>query len=127
MPLALFAPLFGRAHLYLLQPECRGSDEATLRASPIHDLRGELPDFSDTAALIECLDLTIAVDTSAVHVAGALGRPVRVLLSEDADWRWLRGRSDSPWYPSARLFRQMRLDDWTATVAQAARELDHRP
>jgi hypothetical protein len=70
-------------------------------------------DFADTAGLIAALDLVIAVDTSVAHLAGALGKPVWVMLPRNADARWLVDRSDSPWYPSARLFRQIRRDDWT--------------
>jgi FkbM family methyltransferase len=74
-------------------------------------------DFADTAALIAGLDLVIAVDTSVAHLAGALGKPVWVLLPHvGVDWRWMRGRADSPWYPSARLFRQPRIGDWPAVV-----------
>jgi ADP-heptose:LPS heptosyltransferase len=71
-----------------------------------------LVDFEDTAALIANLDLVITVDTAVAHLAGGLGRPVWILLPYAADWRWMTGRDDSPWYPSARLFRQRRAGDW---------------
>ena len=64
-----------------------------------------LVDFSDTAALIECLDLVITVDTSVAHLAGALGKPVRIMLPQLPDYRWLTDRDDSPWYDSVRLYR----------------------
>ena len=80
------------------------------------DWTGELWDFADTAALIAGLDLVIAVDTSVVHVAGALGKPVWVLNRYDACWRWLHDRTDSPWYPTARLFRQHRYGVWGDVV-----------
>jgi Flp pilus assembly protein TadD len=80
-------------------------------------------DFGDTAAIMECLDLVISVDTAAAHLAGALGRPVWILLPFNADWRWLRQRGDSPWYPSARLFRQVRRGDWGSVVARMQEEL----
>jgi tetratricopeptide (TPR) repeat protein len=87
------------------------------------DLAGELGDFADTAALIEALDLLISVDTAAVHVAGALGKPVWNLVKYHACWRWLRGRTDSPWYPTMRLFRQPEPGDWTSVVEEVARAL----
>ena len=68
--------------------------------------------FRDTAVALGKLDLVITTCTSVAHLAGALGRPFWVVLSRNADWRWLVGRDDSPWYPSARLFRQTRLGDW---------------
>lgn len=87
----------------------------------------EFGDFADTAAALENIDLLISSDTSIVHLAGALGRPTWVLLHHAADWRWLRGRDDSPWYPSLRLFRQTTPADWTSVVDQVAAELQrHR-
>ena len=84
-------------------------------------------DFADTAALMNRLDLIISGDTSLVHLAGALGRPAWVLLQRTADWRWLRGRADSPWYPTLRLFRQERHGDWEGVVAAASDALrQHR-
>lgn len=84
------------------------------------DCSGDLHDFADTAALMMNLDLLISVDTAPVHVAGALGRAVWTLLPFAPDWRWLREREDSPWYPTMRLFRQPRLGDWEAVVEQVA-------
>lgn len=80
------------------------------------DHSDELADFADTAALIENLDLVISVDTSVVHLAGALGKPVWVLSRFNGCWRWLENRDDSPWYPTARIFRQPRRGDWSETV-----------
>ncbi|MBF0140382.1 MAG: tetratricopeptide repeat protein [Magnetococcales bacterium] len=85
------------------------------------DITSELLDFADTAALVTHLDLVITVDTSVAHLAGALGRPVWVLLPFVADWRWMVGREDSPWYPSMRLFRQPTMGDW-ATMMLGVRE-----
>ena len=90
---------------------------------PIIDMTEDLQDFADTAALVANLDLVIACDTSTAHLAGALGRPVWILNRFDACWRWLAERDDSPWYPSARLFRQKRPGDWDAVVDELAREL----
>jgi hypothetical protein len=89
----------------------------------LRDWTDELDDFADTAALIDALDLVISVDTSVAHLAGALGRPVWVLNRFDQCWRWLRGRDDSPWYPTARLFRQQEDGDWAAVIRAVARAL----
>ena len=82
-----------------------------------------LQDYDDTAALIECLDLVITVDTSVAHLAGALGKPVWILLPSNPDWRWLLQREDSPWYPTARLFRQARINDWNNPISNVASAL----
>ena len=83
----------------------------------LHDLTEQIHDFADTAALIEQLDLVITVDTSVAHLAGALGKPVWVLLPANYDWRWMLDRDDSPWYPTMRLFKQTSLGDWSTVVA----------
>jgi hypothetical protein len=80
-------------------------------------------DFADTAAIIANLDLVISVDTSVVHLAGAMGKPVFLLDRYDHCWRWLSGRVDSPWYPELRIFRQERIGDWTPVLRQAVRAL----
>jgi hypothetical protein len=82
-----------------------------------------LTDFADTAAVMDQLDLVITVDTSVAHLAGALGRPVWILLHSSPDWRWLRYREDSPWYPTLRLFRQPSPGRWDLVVARVADEL----
>jgi ADP-heptose:LPS heptosyltransferase len=124
MRLQQFAPLYDKAQLVLLQKDVRVEDELELRETPILDPRAHLADFSDTAALIECLDLVISVDTAVVHVAGALGKPAWILLSTDSDWRWMLERSDSPWYPSARLFRQPIAGDWDSLMAEVAGQFE---
>lgn len=91
-----------------------------------HDLMGEVQDFADTAAIVDCLDLVITVDTSVAHLAGALGKPVWILSRFDGCWRWLQDRDDTPWYPSARLFRQVRHGDWDEVIARVARALKAR-
>jgi ADP-heptose:LPS heptosyltransferase len=83
----------------------------------------QITDFGDSAAILDSLDLLISVDTAAAHLGGALGRPVWVLLPFNADWRWLRQRDDSPWYPSMRLFRQSRRGEWGSVVARVREEL----
>jgi ADP-heptose:LPS heptosyltransferase len=87
------------------------------------DLTASIGDFADTAALIASLDLTITVDTSVAHLAGAMGRPVWTLLTFAADWRWLANRSDSPWYPTMRLFRQQAPGDWPSLIGRLVTEL----
>ena len=84
---------------------------------------GLLDDFSDTAALIENLDLVISVDTSTAHLAGALGKPVWILNRYDSCWRWLRGRSDTPWYPSARIYQQTSPGDWRGVIMEVKKDL----
>lgn len=82
------------------------------------DLTADLGDFAETAALIANLDLVITVDTAVAHLAGAIGRPVWVMNRLEAEWRWLRGRDDSPWYPTLRQFRQPAAGDWRSVVGQ---------
>lgn len=110
-----------------LQQESRPQDQAALRRFAQVTWHGNaLSDFSQTAALISNLDLVVTVDTSIAHLAGALGRPVWILVHAVPDYRWLLGREDSPWYPSARLFRQRRRDSWTQAVAELAVALKTR-
>ena len=87
------------------------------------DLTEEIHDFSDTSALIECLDLTISVDTSVAHLAGAMGKPIWTLLPYKPDWRWMLGKEDSPWYPTMRLFRQPSPGDWESVITRVKDEL----
>ena len=84
----------------------------------------DLHDFTDTAALMSRLDAVIAVDTAVAHLAGALGKPLLLMLPYAADFRWLRGQDRSTWYPSARLLRQERFGDWSGALAQLATHLD---
>lgn len=90
----------------------------------VADFRDCLHDMAETAAVIQALDLVIAVDTSVAHLAGALGKPVWVLLPFSPDWRWMLGRDDSPWYPSMRLFRQAKAGEWEPVFAQVRSELE---
>jgi Tfp pilus assembly protein PilF len=91
---------------------------------PITDLGGRLDDLMDTAAVLTNLDLAIVPDTSLAHLAGALGVPVWVALMQEADWRWMSDRNDSPWYPTMRLFRQRRRGDWEDVFDRIAAALD---
>ena len=86
----------------------------------IADFSAELNDFSDSAALMADLDLVITIDTAAAHLAGAMGKPTWVLLKRVPDWRWMMERTDSPWYPTMRLFRQKTAGDWSQPIADIA-------
>jgi ADP-heptose:LPS heptosyltransferase len=117
-----------RVDIVSLQNEVRPDDEKALAANKqIIHFGSELEDFSDTAALVSLMDLVISVDTSVVHLAGALGKPLWVLLPFAPDWRWLLEREDSPWYPTARLFRQPAIGDWDSVIDRVGKELSsHR-
>ncbi len=128
MAFARLKPLFsGPARFISVQREVRPEDAALLAAEPrVADIGGDLGDFADTAAVIALCDLVIAVDTAVVHLAGAMGRPVWVMLPFTPDWRWTLEGETTPWYPTARLFRQSALGDWdgvTEKVAGALRQL----
>jgi len=125
LPLTKLAPLWtsSAARFVSLQRDLRPGEAEALAAAPVLHLGRELNDFDDTAAVLACCDLVIAVDTSVAHLAGALGRPLWVLLPFSADWRWTRDAGRSPWYPSARLYREPRPGDWDDVVARAAKDL----
>jgi tetratricopeptide (TPR) repeat protein len=107
-----------------LQNELDTAEAAALaRHADVIPLGGELRDFADTAAVVSLLDLVVSADTAMVHLAGALGRPVWALLPFSPDFRWLLEREDSPWYPTARLFRQPRFGDWESVLARVNGEL----
>ncbi len=124
IPLDQLAPLTNLADaiFYSLQvgPLARQVKQVGAR---LIDLQDELKDFADTAAIVSNLDLVISIDTAVAHLAGALGKPVWILLHVSADWRWLLDRLDTPWYPTARLFRQSTLGNWRDVVAAVEREL----
>ena len=132
MPLTTLLPLLElNADFISLQKEIPEEDRHLLESLPKLARHGELTsDFADTAALIENLDVVITVDTSVAHLAGALGKPVWIMNRYATCWRWLSDRADSPWYPSARLFRQKSLGEWTRVVAEvveaAETALGHR-
>jgi hypothetical protein len=111
------APLFAmRQHQFFsLQ---KNADLAKFPRQCLLDLEQYASDVRDTAALILHLDLVITVDTMTAHLAGALGRPVWILLRHASDWRWMLDRRDTPWYPTARLFRQQRPGHWTLVIAE---------
>jgi hypothetical protein len=101
-----------------LQKEVRETDENLLKNSKIRDHRTHIDDFSDTAALIECMDFVISVDTSIAHLAGALNKRLYMLLAFNADYRWLLNRSDYPWYPNATLLRQQHIGQWEKPIKE---------
>ena len=112
---------------YSLQYDVRESDRAALEANTGVARIGEaVRDFADVAAIIDQLDLVITVDTAIAHLAGALGKPVWILLRFAGDWRWFTGRDDSPWYPTARLFRQKAAGEWHPVIASVKALLQQR-
>jgi tetratricopeptide (TPR) repeat protein len=123
--LSALAPLLDLEVTFVsLQKGARDQDQATLRERPdIVDPSTYLTDFAETAALVSNLDLVISVDTSVVHLAGGLGCPVWIMLPFNPDWRWLLNREDSPWYPTARLFRQTVSGDWANVIERVRTEL----
>jgi hypothetical protein len=107
-----------------LQKEVRPEDKtALLDRTDVVDLASHLTDFVETAALMSCLDLVITVDTSAAHLAGALGLPTWILLPYTPDYRWLLDREDSPWYPTVRLFRQTETREYASVLDRVRDEL----
>jgi ADP-heptose:LPS heptosyltransferase len=118
MPAARLAPLIehSRASFFSLQVPAAAEDLAALPGGNVTDLAPTLGDFADTAAVISNLDLVISVDTAAAHLAGALGKPVWLLLPYVPEWRWLLDREDNPWYPTMRLFRQQTSGDWRELI-----------
>jgi tetratricopeptide (TPR) repeat protein len=113
----------GKRSFVRLQTEIRDSDRDAVSQSPLIPLSRPFADFADTAAVIALLDAVVTVDTSVAHLAGALGKPAFILLPWASDFRWLMGRDDAPWYPTARLFRQPVPNDWASAIASMAAEL----
>jgi len=138
MTLAEFAPLLQTVkavqgqpvQFFSLQTPVRDRDRPLFNqlceAGTLIDLGSAVHDFGDTAYLLDHLDLIIAVDTSVIHLAGALGKTAWVLLAAAADWRWLLDRSDSPWYPSVRLFRQRQLGNWHTVIHDVQTSLQNK-
>jgi tetratricopeptide (TPR) repeat protein len=129
MALAEMLPLLSdRAEWVGLQKEVRETDASLLASRPdLRNVGGELMDFADTAALVELMDVVVTVDTSVANLAGAMGKPVWILLPFNPhDWRWMLDREDSPWYPTARLFRQPAPGDWASVIRRVSEELARR-
>ena len=125
VPLTHFAPLAEVPGVSLLSLQLgHGREQLTHAPFPIRDpFTADPRDFAETAGLLQQLDLIVAIDSAVAHLAGCLARPVWVALPVNADWRWLQARDDSPWYPTARLFRQSHFGDWTGVFARVAAEL----
>jgi tetratricopeptide (TPR) repeat protein len=125
IPLAKWEPLFKIPGIewISIQRDLRPGDREILSANGILHFGNDLADFSDTAAIVSESDLTLSVDTSVAHLAGALNQPAWILLQHSPDFRWLLDRSDSPWYPRAKLFRQPAFGDWGSVIAAAGKEL----
>jgi ADP-heptose:LPS heptosyltransferase len=126
-PLASFERLQRHGDLFILQNALEPADAAWLQSHPSvrHPTAG-FTDFADTADLLDAMDLVISVDTSIAHLAGALGKPLWVLLPCSSEWRWKSGRSTSSlWYPTARLFRQAKQGNWEELFCRLDQELAH--
>jgi len=120
----LLAHLPANIQYFRLQRDVREEDKATLASHPnIRSVSDEFHDFANIAALCECLDLVISVDTSLAHLSGGLGKRTWVLLPYIPDWRWLRDRDDSPWYPCGRLYRQRSPGDWHEVLKRVDMDL----
>jgi tetratricopeptide (TPR) repeat protein len=126
LTLAALAPLVraGVAFVSLQKGPAAGQAKTPPPGMVLLDPTDELVDFTDTAALVAALDLVVAVDTSVAHLAGALGKPVWILLPAMPDWRWLSSGDESPWYPTARLFRQPSRGDWRTVAETVGRDLE---
>jgi tetratricopeptide (TPR) repeat protein len=126
LPLARLAPLLemDRVSFISVQPDVSVENAAVLAGlGGVTALGAELRDFEDTAAILGLCDLVVTVDTAVAHLAGALGRPTWILLPFAPDWRWMLERTDSPWYPTARLYRQATAGDWESVIARVRADL----
>jgi Tfp pilus assembly protein PilF len=125
LPLAHLADVLSLPNIDFvsIQREVKDEGAEILRSHGVLQLGGQFTSFSDTAAVVALLDLVVAVDTSVAHLAGAMGKGTALLLPFSPDWRWLLDRTDSPWYPSMRIFRQTESGDWSGPVARLRDEL----
>jgi len=126
LPLSLFRQIFSEVEceFHILQTAINESDSLVLSATAeVVDHRSRIEDFSDTAAVVENLDLIVTVDTSVAHLSGAMGKPTWILLPFSPDWRWLLDRTDSPWYPTARLYRQGTIGNWESALSRVRADL----
>lgn len=127
VPLDAFASIMSSDYEFVsLQRATWPRDVPTLEVSKMRHFESELIDFSETAALCELMDMVISVDTSVAHLAGALGKPVCILIHSNNDWRWLLDRSDSVWYPTAKLYRQKAMANWDEVLAEVKIDIDKR-
>ncbi len=128
--LSKFAPLLrvkGVAWISLQKGEGTGQRTGIPEAAGMIDWMDEVQDFADTAGLVSALDLVITIDTSVAHLAGALGKPVWMLNRFESEWRWMRDREDSPWYPTMRIFNQKTAGDWEEVLSRVQAALCARP
>ncbi len=125
IPLSVLASLFDNADVqfFSLNRDKREGDDELLATLPVVDLAPRLNNFREAAQYMAQMDLIITCDTATAHLAGALGKPVWTLLPFAPDWRWLIERDDTPWYPTMRLFRQIRRGDWDEVIARVRQEL----
>jgi len=115
--LKFFQPIADQANLFLIQKDLRKKDQDFLRAHPeIKFLGEEIKSFNDSASIIQAMDLIITVDTSLAHLSGALGKSTLILIPRNPEWRWLLDRQDSPWYPTAKIFRQPHSGHWETVI-----------
>jgi tetratricopeptide (TPR) repeat protein len=124
--LGQLAPLWSHQDIEFvsIQREPRPADKAVLEGNPhLLHVGPDLEDFADTAAVVSLLDIVVSIDTSIAHLAGALGKPVLIMLPYSPDFRWMLDRDDSPWYPTARLFRQPRRGDWDSVIERVRQEI----
>jgi tetratricopeptide (TPR) repeat protein len=125
VPLEVWSSMFDvhEVEFICLQTDVKDTDLSLMPHLPLREFRSDVKDFADSAALMANVDLVITVDTSIAHLAGAVAKPVWILLPLNPDWRWLLQRTDSPWYPSARLFRQQQSGNWRPVIENVRREL----
>jgi len=123
IPPTLLAPLAAVPGILFVSLQAGIGETAPAAGLDLFDPMPQMQDFDDTAALVAALDLVISVDSAVAHLAGGLGRPVWLLSRHDACWRWLAGRTDSPWYPTLRLYRQPLPGDWGSVIATVASDL----
>ena len=124
IPLEKMKSLFQQANFFIIQKELDTKDKIFLEdLTDIKFLGDDINNFLDTAAIVENMDLIISIDTSLIHLAGALGKKSFLLLSLASEWRWLIDRRDSPWYKSIKIFRQKFIDDWDSVINEIQFEL----
>jgi hypothetical protein len=125
MPLRTLLPLFGyEVEWFSLQQSISAADAAILAQMPqVRCVGDEFADFADTAGLVQQLDLLVSIDSSVAHLAGALGKPVCLMLRKAGEWRWLHDHADSPWYPKHRIFRQLSHGAWESVVRDIGEQL----
>lgn len=126
MPPEALLPLLTSAAARFVSLQVGRQSPAALGDAGLIDASAMLTDFAATAGAVACLDLVISVDTAVAHLAGALAKPVWLLVPPVPEWRWLVDRDDSPWYPTMRLFRQSRLGDWNELIQRVSRALEVR-